>query len=139
MRLGKLELVARNTPSTKGQLWKITKLNLSNRRCAAALIRQLAESSTAATKRNLLINTNINNLGTLLNRLDMQNLSSPATVRSTVIYPGSALPSALTPRAFDGELNIDLKRGEILKDPTGPGCQTIVSADTAVFNTLPDP
>ena len=99
MRLGKLELVARNTPSAKGQLWKITKLNLSNSAAQLHSSGSWLKGFDGGNETNLLINTNINNLGGLLNRIDMKNLVDPATVRSKAICLGSAPRSALTPKA----------------------------------------
>ena len=125
MRLGKLELVARNTPSTKGQLWKITKLNLSN---SAAQLRSSGswlKGFDGGNETNLLINTNINNLGGLLNRLDMQNLvkSGNGSINGNLSWVGT--PLGFNTESFDGELNIDLKRGEILKIQPGPAAKLL--------------
>lgn len=138
MRLGKLELVARNTPSTKGQLWKITKLNLSN---SAAQLRSSGswlKGFDGGNETNLLINTNINNLGALLNRLDMQNLvkSGNGSINGEFIL-GRHSPAALTPRAST-ENEYDRREAKFSRSNRARR-QTIVFADTAVFNTLPDP
>ena len=125
MRLGKLELVARNTPSTKGQLWKITKLNLSN---SAAQLRSSGswlKGFDGGNETNLLINTNINNLGGLLNRLDMQNLvrSGNGSISGNLSWVGT--PLGFNTESFDGELDINLRRGEILKIQPGPAAKLL--------------
>lgn len=125
MHLGKLELVARNTPSAKGQLWKITKLNLSN---SAAQLRSSGswlKGFDGGNETNLLINTNINNLGGLLNRLDMKNLvrSGNGSIKGNLSWIGT--PLGFNTQSFDGELDINLRRGEILKIQPGPAAKLL--------------
>ena len=125
MRLGKLELVARNTPSAKGQLWKITKLNLSNSAAQLHSSGSWLKGFDGGNETNLLINTNINNLGGLLNRLDMKNLvrSGNGSIKGNLSWVGT--PLGFNTQSFDGELDINLRRGEILKIQPGPAAKLL--------------
>lgn len=125
MRLGKLELVARNTPSAKGQLWKITKLNLSNSAAQLHSSGSWLKGFDGGNETNLLINTNINNLGGLLNRIDMKNLvrSGNGSIKGNLSWVGT--PLGFNTQSFDGELDINLRRGEILKIQPGPAAKLL--------------
>lgn len=125
MRLGKVALNARNMPSSQGQLWKITKLNLSNPSAQLNSSGSWLKGFDGSNETSLLLDLRIQNLGSLLNRLDFQNLvrNGNGTVKGNLSWTGT--PLGFNTESFDGKLAINLSKGEILKIQPGPAAKLL--------------
>lgn len=125
MHLGKLELVARNTNASKGQLWKITKLNLTNPAASLKSSGSWLKTFSGGNETSLLFTTNISNFGNLLNRLDVKNIVSHGngTIKGNLSWVGT--PLGFNTQSFDGEIIVNLNKGEILKIQPGPAAKLL--------------
>lgn len=117
--IGKIELKARNTVSGQGHLWQIQKLHISNKDATLNSSGSWLKGFNGKNVTTLLLDTRINNLGGLLDRLGMVKVirRGNGTVKGELSWEGS--PIGYNANTFDGKLNIALRRGEILKIEPG--------------------
>lgn len=117
--LGKVELKARNTISRQGHLWQIQKLNVINNDATLYSSGSWLKGFDSQNTTTLLLDTKISNLGRLLERLGAGRVirRGNGSIKGELSWEGS--PIGYNANTFDGKLNIDLKRGEILKIEPG--------------------
>ncbi len=125
MRLGKVELSARNTVTGKGHLWEIFKLHITNPDNVLTSSGSWQKGYDGSNLTTFLVDDKINNLGGLLNRLDMKNLvkAGNGTVKGELSWDGT--PLNFNFESFDGHLDIAIKKGEILKIEPGAGAKLL--------------
>lgn len=124
-RLGHVELVARNTVAANGHLWQIQKLNVSNPAATLKSSGSWLKRFDGFNETHLLLDNEIKSLGGMLTRLDMPNLISggSGSIKGDLSWEGT--PLGFNTESFDGTLNIDLRRGEILKIQPGPAAKLL--------------
>mgnify|MGYP001150515497 FL=1 len=124
-RLGHVELVARNTVAANGHLWQIQKLNVTNPAATLKSSGSWLKRFDGFNETHLLLDNEIKSLGGMLTRLDMPNLISAGSgsIKGDLSWEGT--PLGFNTESFDGTLNIDLRRGEILKIQPGPAAKLL--------------
>ncbi|MCD7989616.1 MAG: TIGR02099 family protein, partial [Klebsiella quasipneumoniae] len=125
MRLGKVELHARNTISSKGHLWEIMKLAITNPDANLRASGSWQKGYAGENLTTFLIDQNISNLGGLLKRLDMGNVirAGKGTIKGELSWDGT--PLGFNYQTFDGKLDINMSKGEILKIEPGAGAKLL--------------
>ncbi|MCD8339364.1 MAG: TIGR02099 family protein [Burkholderiales bacterium] len=125
LRPGRVEFSARNTVSGKGHLWEILKLHVTNPDNSLVSSGSWQKGYDGSNLTTLLVDDKISNLGGLLNRFDMKNLvkAGKGTIKGELSWDGT--PIGFNFASFDGNLNISLSKGEILKIEPGAGAKLL--------------
>ena len=100
-------------------MWQIQKLNVINNDATLYSSGSWLKGFNGQNTTTLLLDTKISNLGQLLERLGVGRVirRGNGSIKGELSWEGS--PIGYNANTFDGKLNIDLKRGEILKIEPG--------------------
>ncbi len=123
--IGKVELNAVNTPSAQGHLWQIKKLNISNRDSILTSSGSWLKQFDGGNRTTLIFDNKISDLGNLLKRFNMQKIirKGNGTVKGELGWDGT--PLSFNTQSFDGELDINLRKGDILQIQPGPAAKLL--------------
>lgn len=116
-KLGNIELLAVNLPTTIGREWRINKLSLKNEDAELkATGKWLSDSSNGISNLNYVLD--VVNAGKLLDRLGFANLVREGRGKLEGEVRWNGLPFALDIPSMNGDLKLELGAGQFLKvDP----------------------
>lgn len=129
--LGRLELIALNTARDSGRVWQVQKLLIENPQAslnATGSWRQpsntnmrLAESSAYKSQTQMKFTLQGEDYGGLVDRLGFPNTLRRGNGKITGELRWRGAPTAFDPSSLDGELDLDIGRGQFLKVDAGAG------------------
>ncbi len=125
MRLGKVELRARNTIAAKGHLWQIQRLVVSNPDAKLTASGSWQKGFDGSNRTQLIFDDNISNLGGLLDRLAIHKLirNGNGHLKGQLSWDGT--PLGFNTESFDGNVSLSFNKGEILKIDPGAGAKLL--------------
>lgn len=118
-RLGRLEILALNSASEQGPIWRLQKLSIVNPDAQFSAKGQWAPEAAGTRRTSLDFLIDIRNAGGMLERLGIKEAikAGNGKLEGEVSWRGS--PLAVNYPSLDGKMSLELDRGQVLKAEPG--------------------